>query len=242
MQWLETTLPSLITMLEGTNEMRFASMDDMLRAARFPVRRWSKDDAGIEDADLFIACAPLDETNLVACKVAHDLFNVTTTIARMRSPEYPNGAPLLGKEGGFAVDHVICPEESVTSYVRKLIEYPEALQVIEFAGGLVSLIAVRAARVLSGPEASLLSLLEVIFGVAWAWLGTTESPTLPVLGGGALVLGALEKHPLFLSATLPKKVFPPMFNRYGEGMGFEDHVDNAIRRDPVTGRRLRTDL
>ncbi len=48
-QLLDTTLPSLITMLEGTNEMRFASLDDMLRAGRFPVRRWSKDDAGIED-------------------------------------------------------------------------------------------------------------------------------------------------------------------------------------------------
>lgn len=48
-QLLDTTLPSLITMLEGTNEMRFAGMDDMLRAARFPVRRWNKDDAGIED-------------------------------------------------------------------------------------------------------------------------------------------------------------------------------------------------
>ena len=46
---LETTLPSLITMLEGTNEMRFATMADMLRAARCPVRRWNKDDAGIED-------------------------------------------------------------------------------------------------------------------------------------------------------------------------------------------------
>ena len=48
-QLLETTLPSLITMLEGTNEMRFASMDDMLRAGRCPVRKWNKDDAGIED-------------------------------------------------------------------------------------------------------------------------------------------------------------------------------------------------
>ncbi|MBL8330767.1 MAG: electron transfer flavoprotein subunit beta/FixA family protein [Rubrivivax sp.] len=48
-QLLDTTLPSLITMLEGTNEMRFASMDDMLRAARCPVRKWNKDDAGIED-------------------------------------------------------------------------------------------------------------------------------------------------------------------------------------------------
>jgi electron transfer flavoprotein beta subunit len=48
-QQLKTTLPSLITMLEGTNEMRFASLDDMLRAGRCPVRRWNKDDAGIED-------------------------------------------------------------------------------------------------------------------------------------------------------------------------------------------------
>jgi len=48
-QLLQTTLPSLITMLEGTNEMRFASLDDMLRAGRYPVRKWNKEDAGIED-------------------------------------------------------------------------------------------------------------------------------------------------------------------------------------------------
>ena len=48
-QLLDTTLPSLITMLEGTNEMRFATMDDLLRAGRFQVRKWNKDDAGIED-------------------------------------------------------------------------------------------------------------------------------------------------------------------------------------------------
>jgi electron transfer flavoprotein beta subunit len=48
-QLLDTTLPSLITMLEGTNEMRFATLDDMLRAARCSVRKWNKDDAGIED-------------------------------------------------------------------------------------------------------------------------------------------------------------------------------------------------
>ena len=48
-QLLQTTLPSLITMLEGTNEMRFATMDDMLRAGRIAVRKWNKDDAGIAD-------------------------------------------------------------------------------------------------------------------------------------------------------------------------------------------------
>ena len=100
-------------------------------------------EAGIEDADLLIACAPMDETNLVVCKVAHDIFNVPTTIARVRSPEFVNGSALLGKSG-FAVDQVICPEQSVTGYIRKLIQYPEALQVLEFAHGLVSLVAVRA--------------------------------------------------------------------------------------------------
>jgi trk system potassium uptake protein TrkA len=106
-------------------------------------------DAGVEDADLFIACAPMDETNLVACKVAHHMFNVPTTIARIRSPEFQHDASLTTERDGFAVDQVICPEESVTRTIRKLVEYPEALQVLEFADGLVSLIAVRA--VAGGP-------------------------------------------------------------------------------------------
>lgn len=105
-------------------------------------------DAGIDDADLLIACAAQDETNLVVCKVAHDVFHVPTTVARVRSPEFQAGTPLLDK-GGFAVDQVICPEQSVTAYVRKLVEYPEALQVMQFANGLVSLVAVRAVG--SGP-------------------------------------------------------------------------------------------
>jgi drug/metabolite transporter (DMT)-like permease len=53
------------------------------------------------------------------------------------------------------------------------------------------LMAMTASRVLKAPEMSLLALLEVVFGVLWAWLGAGEAPSLPVLGGGALVLGAL---------------------------------------------------
>ena len=98
--------------------------------------------AGAEDADLFIACASLDETNLAACKVAHDVFGIATTVARLRSPEFEEGDALLGKTG-FAVDHVICPEESVTRYIQQLINYPEALQVLEFSQGRAHLIAVR---------------------------------------------------------------------------------------------------
>ena len=99
--------------------------------------------AGANDADMLIACAAADETNLVVCKVAHDVFNVPNTIARLRSPEFVEDAPLLGPQG-FGVNHVICPEESVMRYIHKLIEYPEALQVMDFADGRVSLVAVRA--------------------------------------------------------------------------------------------------
>lgn len=101
-------------------------------------------EAGAADADMLIACAAQDESNLVVCKVAHDVFNIPSTVARLRSPEFAEGDALLGRQG-FAVDHVICPEESVMRYIHKLIEYPEALQVLEFADGRVSLIAVRAA-------------------------------------------------------------------------------------------------
>ena len=56
------------------------------------------------------------------------------------------------------------------------------------------LLAVRVARVLSAPEVSLLALLEVVFGVLWVWLGSDEAPSAAVLGGGALVLGALAAN------------------------------------------------
>ena len=59
---------------------------------------------------------------------------------------------------------------------------------------------------------------------------------------GALVLKALERNPLFMSAALPRTVFPPLFNKYGEGMSFGAHVDNAIRQIPGTPRRIRTDV
>ena len=101
------------------------------------------EEAGARDADMLIACAAADESNLVVCKVAHDVFSIPSTIARLRSPEFREGDALLGKQG-FAVDHVICPEESVTRYIHQLISYPEALQVLKFGDGRASLIAVRA--------------------------------------------------------------------------------------------------
>jgi PKHD-type hydroxylase len=56
------------------------------------------------------------------------------------------------------------------------------------------------------------------------------------------VLTQLERHALFISAVLPNKVYPPMFNRYGEGMHFGTHVDGTVRMIPGSAQKLRTDL
>ncbi len=59
---------------------------------------------------------------------------------------------------------------------------------------------------------------------------------------GAEIVAALEKNPLFVSAALPHTILPPLFNRYGLSDGFGAHVDNAVRTNPETGKRIRTDL
>jgi len=100
-------------------------------------------EAAAGDADLLIAVTSTDETNLVACKIAAELFNIPTRIARVRNSEL-QGHPDLTGEKGFRVSHIIWPEQSVTDYLLRLIEFPEALQVLEFADGRASLIAVRA--------------------------------------------------------------------------------------------------
>lgn len=57
-----------------------------------------------------------------------------------------------------------------------------------------------------------------------------------------IILSALERHPRFISAALPNMVYPPMFNRYGEGMTFGAHVDGSVRIHPHNGRKFRTDV
>ncbi|MDT3671533.1 MAG: Trk system potassium transporter TrkA [Aromatoleum sp.] len=100
-------------------------------------------EAGADDADLLIAVTQSDQTNLCACRVAKTLFNLPTRIARLRSTDFVDHPELLSEEN-FAVDFSICPEQIVTDYIKRLIAFPEALQVLEFAEGVVSLIGVRA--------------------------------------------------------------------------------------------------
>ncbi len=100
-------------------------------------------EAGIEDCDLMIAVTQSDETNLVACKLAQQLFNVPTRVVRLRATDYLANERVLGPDC-FGVDLAICPEQILTDYIAKLVEFPEALQVLEFAHGKASLVAVRA--------------------------------------------------------------------------------------------------
>lgn len=99
--------------------------------------------AGIADADMLLAVTMSDEVNMVACKIAASLYNTPTRIARIRSADYLSHPELFNPDN-FCVDFSICPEQILTDYIKKLIDFPNALQVLEFADGLVSLVAVRA--------------------------------------------------------------------------------------------------
>jgi trk system potassium uptake protein TrkA len=103
--------------------------------------------AGAEDAEMLVAVTRSDEANLVACQLAATLYNVPTRVARIRAEEFmeargEDGVPLA--KAHFGVDHTISPERELIRYLHRLIEHPEALQVLDFAGGQVRLVGVRA--------------------------------------------------------------------------------------------------
>lgn len=99
--------------------------------------------AGAEDADMLIAVTNSDEVNMVACQVAYSLFRTPTKIARIRAANYTQKEKLFGPDA-IPIDVIISPEQVVTDYIKRLIEHPGALQVVNFAGGRVQLVAVRA--------------------------------------------------------------------------------------------------
>ena len=99
--------------------------------------------AGAEDADILIAVTNSDEVNMLACQIAYRIFNTPTKIARIRSTAYLLSNTLFGNNA-IPVDVEICPEQLVTDSIKRLIEHPGALQVLDFAEGQVKLVAVRA--------------------------------------------------------------------------------------------------
>jgi len=99
--------------------------------------------AGAKDADMLLAVTGSDETNMLACQIAYTLFNTPTKIARVRAREYINYQKLFDNKA-IPIDVLISPEELVTNYVTRLIEYPGALQVLDFADGRVQLVTLKA--------------------------------------------------------------------------------------------------
>ncbi len=101
-------------------------------------------EAGAQDADMLVAVTSSDETNMTACQVAFTLFNTPNRIARIRSSEYLVAKDELFQTDACPVDHLIAPEELVITSIQRLIEYPGALQVVNFANNKVGLVAVTA--------------------------------------------------------------------------------------------------
>ena len=99
--------------------------------------------AGIEDADLVIALTSSDEVNMIACQIAYTLYQVPTRMARVRSAEYTMRPELFHRKHS-PVDVLISPELLLTQYIARLIEYPGATQVLDFANGKAQLVATEA--------------------------------------------------------------------------------------------------
>ena len=101
--------------------------------------------AGAPEADIIVALTSSDEVNMMACEIAYTLYRTPTKIARIRSAEYTNRSELFSDDA-LNVDVFISPEQLVTEYVERLIKYPGALQVLDFADGKVQLVGVRALK------------------------------------------------------------------------------------------------
>lgn len=99
--------------------------------------------AGADDADMLIAVTNSDEVNMVACQMAYSLFRTPTKIGRIRSTAYLSQKELFRNQS-VPIDVLISPEQVVTNHIKRLVEFPGALQVLDFADGRVQLVAVKA--------------------------------------------------------------------------------------------------
>lgn len=99
--------------------------------------------AGAKDADMILAVTNSDEVNMIACQVAYTLFHTPTKIARIRETEYLKNTALFAQEA-LPVDVLISPEQLVTEYIKRLIDHPGALQVLDFADGKAQMVAIKA--------------------------------------------------------------------------------------------------
>lgn len=131
------TNPAILRTLEDTMDLRtvtgMASHPEILRAA------------GAEDCDMIIAATDSDETNIVAVQIAYTLYRTPAKIARIRSREYTREKNLFNNDH-IPIDVIISPEQLITDHIRRIIEHPGAIQVIDFARGKVRMVGVEVQR------------------------------------------------------------------------------------------------
>lgn len=101
--------------------------------------------AGAEHTDLLIAATTNDEVNMIACQVAHSLYQVPTKIARVREADYINAASKLFGRDDLPIDHIIFPEQEAARAIVKRVQISAAVDAQDFSGGKVQLIGLRVA-------------------------------------------------------------------------------------------------
>ncbi|MDA0687451.1 MAG: Trk system potassium transporter TrkA [Proteobacteria bacterium] len=134
-----------ITLVDENSELLRELNDsiDVKVTAGEPSHPATLEAAGALDADMLIAVTDSDEANIVACRVAYTVFNITKKICRIRASSYTDHKELFQYDNDV-VDVVVSPEEIVSDYITRLIDLPGSLQVLDFADGKVQLVAVKA--------------------------------------------------------------------------------------------------
>lgn len=176
--------------------------------------------AGAADADLLVAVTYADEVNMIACQVAHSLFNVPTKIARVRHQSYLQGRwQDLFRRDHLPIDVIISPEVEVAHAIARRLEVPGALDVIPFAEDRVRLIAVRCSAecpILDTPLRQLTYLFPDLHVVC---VGISRGESFFVPGGDDQLLAGDEVH--FVVETSHVKRAMPIF-------GHEERLSERI--------------
>jgi len=102
--------------------------------------------AGMKHADIVIAATDSDETNMMACQVAHHLFNVPKKIARVRAKIFLDVQEKLFNNNAIPIDAIINPENEIVQFIKNLILHPGSQQVLSFANGALSLVETKCNR------------------------------------------------------------------------------------------------
>jgi len=121
--------------------------------------------AGTKNADIIIAATDSDETNMMACQVAHHLFNVPKKIARVRAKTFLDVQEHLFNANAIPIDVIINPENEIVQFIKNLILHPGAQQVLSFANGALSLVETKCNRDCALIGKSLNDLTDLLQGI-----------------------------------------------------------------------------